>query len=143
MKNKLNVKKAAILGAGVMGAQIAAHFANANIPVVLFDLPSEGKDKNAIIKGAMKNSIEKLYRNVPELSVMKNEDKLAKFTQWLMADGNTPFLKQFVKIKRLQNTPSIKDLKRSIISAVNLLGTNQKINGLVFETIKELLQYGD
>ena len=104
---------------------------------------SSAKLNTLIIKGAMKNSIEKLYRNVPELSVMKNEDKLAKFTQWLMADGNTPFLKQFVKIKRLQNTPSIKDLKRSIISAVNLLGTNQKINGLVFETIKELLQYGD
>ncbi|MDP3031848.1 MAG: 3-hydroxyacyl-CoA dehydrogenase NAD-binding domain-containing protein, partial [Rhodocyclaceae bacterium] len=36
---KLIVKKAAVLGAGVMGAQIAAHLANANVPVVLFDLP--------------------------------------------------------------------------------------------------------
>jgi len=48
------VRKAAILGAGVMGAQIAAHFANAGIPVILFDLPSEGKDKNAIINKAIK-----------------------------------------------------------------------------------------
>ncbi len=54
MKNNYTVKKAAILGAGVMGAQIAAHFANAGIPVVLFDLASEGKDKNAIINKAIK-----------------------------------------------------------------------------------------
>ena len=54
MKNNYTVKKAAILGAGVMGAQIAAHFANAGIPVILYDLPSEGKDKNAIINKAIK-----------------------------------------------------------------------------------------
>ena len=33
------IKKVAILGAGVMGAQIAAHFANAGIAALLFDLP--------------------------------------------------------------------------------------------------------
>ena len=33
------VKKVAVLGAGVMGAQIAAHCVNAKVPVVLFDLP--------------------------------------------------------------------------------------------------------
>ncbi|HFC29895.1 MAG TPA: 3-hydroxyacyl-CoA dehydrogenase family protein, partial [Oceanospirillales bacterium] len=54
MKNNKQVRKVAILGAGVMGAQIAAHFANANIPVVLFDLAAKGKDKNAAIKGALK-----------------------------------------------------------------------------------------
>ncbi|MBI4984579.1 MAG: hypothetical protein HZC24_04345, partial [Rhodocyclales bacterium] len=32
------VNKVAVLGAGVMGAQIAAHCANANVPVLLFDL---------------------------------------------------------------------------------------------------------
>jgi len=54
MTEKYNVNKAAILGAGVMGAQIAAHFANAGIPVVLFDLASDGKDKNAIINKSIK-----------------------------------------------------------------------------------------
>ena len=44
--NKLIVKKAAVLGAGVMGAQIAAHLANANVPVVLFDLPAKEGDKD-------------------------------------------------------------------------------------------------
>jgi 3-hydroxyacyl-CoA dehydrogenase len=42
------VRKVAVLGAGVMGAQIAAHLANARVPTVLFDLPAAGGDKNAI-----------------------------------------------------------------------------------------------
>ena len=54
MKNDKQVRKVAILGAGVMGAQIAAHFANANIPVVLFDLAAKGKNKNAIVHAALK-----------------------------------------------------------------------------------------
>ena len=51
--NKLIVRKAAVLGAGVMGAQIAAHLANANVPVVLFDLPAKEGDKNGIVKKAL------------------------------------------------------------------------------------------
>ena len=35
------VRKVAVLGAGVMGAQIAAHLVNANVEAILFDLPSE------------------------------------------------------------------------------------------------------
>jgi len=51
--NKLIVKKAAVLGAGVMGAQIAAHLANADVPVVLFDLPAKEGDKNGVVKKAL------------------------------------------------------------------------------------------
>src|SRR5574343_116269 len=51
--NKLIVKKAAVLGAGVMGAQIAAHLANADVPVVLFDLPAKEGDPNGIVKKAL------------------------------------------------------------------------------------------
>jgi 3-hydroxyacyl-CoA dehydrogenase len=38
--NRFNVRKVAVLGAGVMGAQIAAHLVNVKVPVVLFDLPA-------------------------------------------------------------------------------------------------------
>ena len=48
----LIVRKAAVLGAGVMGAQIAAHLANAEIPVVLFDLPAKVGDPNGIVMRA-------------------------------------------------------------------------------------------
>src|SRR2546425_1251232 len=35
----LRIEKAAVLGAGTMGAQIAAHLANAGLPVLLLDIP--------------------------------------------------------------------------------------------------------
>ena len=38
--NNFIVRKVAVLGAGVMGAQIAAHCINAKVPVILFDLPA-------------------------------------------------------------------------------------------------------
>lgn len=48
------VKKVAVLGAGVMGAQIAAHCINARVPVVLYDLPGkEGQPRNALAERAV------------------------------------------------------------------------------------------
>ncbi len=51
--SKFKFRKVAVLGAGVMGAQIAAHCANANVPVILFDLPSPKSSKNAIVHQAI------------------------------------------------------------------------------------------
>ena len=52
--NRFQVKKVAVLGAGVMGAQIAAHLVNVKVPVVLFDLPAkEGGAKNGIVTRAI------------------------------------------------------------------------------------------
>jgi 3-hydroxyacyl-CoA dehydrogenase len=47
------IRRAAVLGAGVMGAQIAAHLANADVPVVLFDLPATEGDKNGVVRKAL------------------------------------------------------------------------------------------
>jgi len=47
------VRKAAVLGAGVMGAQIAAHLVNAGVPVVLFDLAGKEGDPDSIVKKAL------------------------------------------------------------------------------------------
>ncbi|MDD5176488.1 MAG: 3-hydroxyacyl-CoA dehydrogenase/enoyl-CoA hydratase family protein [Sterolibacterium sp.] len=49
------IKKVAVLGAGVMGAQIAAHCINAKVPVVLFDLPAKEGPKNGIVLRAIEN----------------------------------------------------------------------------------------
>ncbi|MDO9217748.1 MAG: 3-hydroxyacyl-CoA dehydrogenase NAD-binding domain-containing protein, partial [Lacisediminimonas sp.] len=49
------VRKVAVLGAGVMGAQIAAHCVNARVPVVLFDLPAKEGPKNGIVLRAIEN----------------------------------------------------------------------------------------
>ena len=47
------VRKVAVLGAGVMGAQIAAHLANVRVPVVLFDLPAREGPKNGVVTKAV------------------------------------------------------------------------------------------
>ena len=46
--SRFSVKKVAVLGAGVMGAQIAAHLANLRVPVLLFDLPAAEGPKSGI-----------------------------------------------------------------------------------------------
>lgn len=60
--SRLILRKVAVLGAGVMGAQIAAHLANADVPVVLFDLPSDKGGASAIAKKA----IDGLKKQQPE-----------------------------------------------------------------------------
>ena len=51
--SRLIIRKVAVLGAGVMGAQIAAHCANAGVPVVLFDLPAKEGDPSGIARKAI------------------------------------------------------------------------------------------
>ena len=53
MTDKLLVRRAAVLGAGVMGAQIAAHLVNAGVDTLLFDLPAPKGDRNAIVGQAI------------------------------------------------------------------------------------------
>jgi 3-hydroxyacyl-CoA dehydrogenase len=53
--NRFNVRKVAVLGAGVMGAQIAAHLVNCKVPVVLFDLPAKEGPKSGIALKAIEN----------------------------------------------------------------------------------------
>ncbi|CEJ96251.1 Enoyl-CoA hydratase (EC 4.2.1.17) / 3,2-trans-enoyl-CoA isomerase (EC 5.3.3.8) / 3-hydroxyacyl-CoA dehydrogenase (EC 1.1.1.35) [Caballeronia glathei] len=53
--SNLKIAKVAVLGAGVMGAQIAAHLVNARVPVLLFDLPAKEGPKNGIAAKAIEN----------------------------------------------------------------------------------------
>ncbi|MBA3609820.1 MAG: enoyl-CoA hydratase/isomerase family protein [Rubrobacter sp.] len=46
-----NIRRVAVLGAGTMGAAIAAHCANAGLEVDLLDIAPDDGDKNAIVKG--------------------------------------------------------------------------------------------
>ncbi len=55
MSEKLLIRRVAVLGAGVMGAQIAAQLVNAGIDTVLFDLPAKEGDKNGIVQKAIAN----------------------------------------------------------------------------------------
>src|ERR1035441_1421584 len=47
------IRKAAVLGAGTMGSRIAAHLANAGLPVVLLDIPAESGARSSIASKAL------------------------------------------------------------------------------------------
>ncbi|MEN1942360.1 3-hydroxyacyl-CoA dehydrogenase/enoyl-CoA hydratase family protein [Luteimonas sp. MJ293] len=55
MSEKLLVRRAAVLGAGVMGAQIAAHLTNAGVDTVLFDLAAKEGAPSAVSAKAIAN----------------------------------------------------------------------------------------
>ncbi len=57
MSSAASIRRVAVLGAGVMGAQIAAHLANADVPVVLFDLPAKDGDPNGIVTKAIASMV--------------------------------------------------------------------------------------
>jgi 3-hydroxyacyl-CoA dehydrogenase len=81
----LRIEKAAVLGAGTMGAAIAAHLANAGVPTVLLDIaPSGETDKNKIVKAgteALKKARPAAYMsndNAALISIGNFEDDLQK-----------------------------------------------------------------
>lgn len=53
--SQLRIRKVAVLGAGVMGAQIAAHLVNADVDTILFDLPAKEGPPNGIVDKAIAN----------------------------------------------------------------------------------------
>ncbi|MDH4216773.1 MAG: 3-hydroxyacyl-CoA dehydrogenase/enoyl-CoA hydratase family protein, partial [Gallionella sp.] len=53
MNNNFHIRKVAVLGAGVMGAQIAAHLVNANVETLLFDLPAKEGEPSGIVNKAL------------------------------------------------------------------------------------------
>jgi 3-hydroxyacyl-CoA dehydrogenase len=70
--SRFQVKKVAVLGAGVMGAQIAAHLVNVKVPVVLFDLPAREGAKNGVVTKA----VEGLKKLKPSPLGVKNDAAL-------------------------------------------------------------------
>jgi 3-hydroxyacyl-CoA dehydrogenase len=55
MSENIHIRKAAVLGAGVMGAQIAAHLVNAGVETLLFELPAREGDANGNVNRALDN----------------------------------------------------------------------------------------
>ena len=50
----MEIRRAAVIGAGVMGSGIAAHIANAGVPVLLLDVVPEGaEDRSVLARGAV------------------------------------------------------------------------------------------
>lgn len=86
MKKAIN--RAAVLGAGTMGATIAAHLANAGVPTLLLDIPAtDGDDRNAIVKAGLKRAAKArpaafMHRDRQKLITIGNfDDDLPKIAE--------------------------------------------------------------
>lgn len=85
-EQKYNIRKVAVLGAGVMGAAIAAHLANVGIPSLLLDIVPSGetKDRNVIARKGLERVLQakpaSFYskRRTSLITIGNVEDDLAK-----------------------------------------------------------------
>lgn len=69
----MDIEKVAVIGAGVMGASIAAHISNAGIPVYLLDIVPENATNRSIIA---QSAIEKLLKAEPAPFMHQNNARL-------------------------------------------------------------------
>ncbi len=115
------ILKAAVLGAGTMGAGIAAHLANAGIPVLLLDIAADGDDKNAIVKKGWERALkakpaalmEKDRAHLVSLGNMDDDfDKLAQMDWVVEAIVERLDIKQQLH-ERLEKTTT----ERTIVSS--------------------------
>ncbi|EZP84303.1 3-hydroxyacyl-CoA dehydrogenase [Novosphingobium resinovorum] len=69
------IKKVCVIGAGTMGAGIAAQVANAGVPVLLLDIvPKDGANRNAVAEGA----VAKMLKTEPAPFMSKAAAKLVE-----------------------------------------------------------------
>ncbi len=87
------IRRAAVIGSGTMGAAIAAHIANAGIPVLMLDIPAkEGTDRNAIGKAGLDRATKAKPASfmskdrVRLITVGNTEDDIAKLAEadWIV-----------------------------------------------------------
>ncbi len=89
----MKIEKAAVIGAGVMGSGIAAHLANAGVPVLLLDVPtSNGAGRNGLAEGAIQRMLKAdpapfMSKRAAKLITPGNtEDDLARLSEvdWIV-----------------------------------------------------------
>jgi 3-hydroxyacyl-CoA dehydrogenase len=70
----MEIRRAAVIGAGVMGSGIAGHIANAGVPVDLLDVPAKEGARDAIAAGA----IERLLKTDPAPLMSRDNARLIR-----------------------------------------------------------------
>ena len=68
------IKKVCVIGAGTMGAGIAAQVANAGVPVLLLDIVRDSEDRNSVARGA----VERMLKTDPAPFMGKRAAKLVE-----------------------------------------------------------------
>jgi len=114
-----NFEKVAVLGAGVMGAQIAGHFANAGITALLFDINQELAQKG--VDGLTKHKPAPLYKpkNAELVSPCNYEDHVEKLSE---VDLVIEAVAERLDIKHAVYTNIVPHLKESVILTSNTSG---------------------
>jgi len=86
MSNVFQIEKVAVLGTGVMGAQIAAHLTNAKIPVLAYDINQETAEKGIQASVSIKPSAYYNPKTVDMITPLNYEDHLAQLSDcdWII-----------------------------------------------------------
>lgn len=129
------VKKAAVLGAGVMGAQIAAHFVNVGIETLLFDLAGETSDPNAIAKTSIQGLKKLKPTPVGSPEVIENIHP-ANYEQHLSQLESCDFVVEAIS-ERLDWKQNLYDKIQGHLNDKAILVTNT--SGLSIEQLKSVL----
>ena len=114
-----NFEKVAVLGAGVMGAQIAGHFANAGIKALLFDINQELAQKG--VDGLTKQKPAPLYKpkNAELVSACNYDDHVEKLKD---VDLVIEAVAERLDIKHAVYNNIVPHLKESVILTSNTSG---------------------
>lgn len=110
MKGADFIQKVAVIGSGVMGAQIAAHVANAGYPVYLFDIVPDGAaDRNQLANAAL----ERLQKMDPAPLMSKKAARLmmpANLTDDVMKLGECDWIIEAI----VENVAIKRDLYKKV-----------------------------
>lgn len=121
------IKRAAVLGSGVMGGAIAAHLANCGIPSIMLDIkPPDGKGgPNAIANASKKAMIKSkpaaayALQNLDLIETGNFDDDMAKIAD---ADLIIEVVKEDLKIKKIVFEQVVKHRKKGSIVTSNTSG---------------------
>ena len=116
---KTNFEKVAVLGAGVMGAQIAGHLANAGIPSLLFDISQELADKGVDSLTKLKPAPLYKPKNATLLEACNYDEHLDKLED---VDWVIEAVAERLDIKHAVYKKIIPHLKSSVIMTSNTSG---------------------
>jgi len=126
------IRKVGVLGAGVMGSGIAAHVANAGLPVVLLDVvPKGANDRNQLAAGAVQRLLKQkpaplMHRdNARRIEVGNLEDDLGKLADcdWICeAVLEDPAVKRrlYAEVEKVRKDGSIVSSNTSTIPLATL-----------------------
>ena len=81
MSENFKIEKVAVLGTGVMGAQIAAHLTNAKIPVLAFDISQEIAKKGVEASTKLKPSAYYNPKTVEMITPLNYEDHIDQISK--------------------------------------------------------------